>query len=60
MPESFASLIAIGIFIFLAILVFVKFYKPTLRRVIIVSLSNIWLAIWSVIFGNAFMFMAMQ
>lgn len=58
--ESIVSLLSIFIYIFLAIWVLTKFYSAKIYRIVLVSIINGWLSIWSVIVGYYFMFLSMQ
>lgn len=60
LTESIASLICICIYFIIAYWLFIKFYDGSEKRTVTVSIINLYLSVWSVLFGVFWMFAAMQ
>lgn len=60
LPESIAATIGIVGITSVAIYLYLFFYEPKIKRIAIVTLINTYLSLWSVLWGNIIMFLAMQ
>jgi len=59
-PRSLAFIASILVYVSLAIAIYMRFYSPTWRRILLVTVVNGYLAAWSVFFGGIFQFLSMQ